>query len=444
MGVESMPHYRTHQLFPAASARCLVGVAWQSWAGWWPKIWYHEAMASHLSSYPLFHGYLTAQSDERHRGSAYTDRRLEYLEKSLETWAKGMEEGTIENARLVESKESISRAIDAAWQAVPRDLDYLRTLSEAHYNALDTIPAPNLSNLAGRLKRVKATADHPIRTQLIELLEELVPLATQYEFLRANAVKRRPKTDEEKAAEFQPPPSSSAAVAAARTVLETAIDRTFQDLVSRRRASNQRRLDSYFAARDKVLSDPGFKGRGYTPHTHLSAHRAGYSRIIDQDGLSFLHHVLVPVTKKINDRYVDIYEQDDQTLEKSNALADKEARHIREQFLYKSLSKLTPILEAKGDDVFDKIQEVGRLNLEGREGEFLVSFKDGSSFRLRNAVVFVVNQFDTHFCRFPTTFHDVKLPGGVSMPSPSEERMHTLFAPCAEQQPGPTKSKPRR
>lgn len=402
-------------------------------------------MATYLSSYPLLNKYLTSEADDRHRGSACTSRRMEYLEKSLEAWAKGMDEGTIENARLVESKDSISRAIDAAWRAVPRDLDYLRTLSDAHYNALDTIPAPNLSNLAGRLKRVKATAAHPIRTQLIELLEELMPLATQYEFLRANAVKRRPKTPEEKAAEFQPPPSSSAAVAAARQALETAIDRTFQDLVDRRRASNQRRLDSYFAARDKTLADPEFKGRTYSPYNHLSIRKAGYNRLMDQDGLSFLHHVLVPVTKKINDRYVDIYEQDDETQAKSNALADKEARHIREQFLYKSLSKITPILEAKGDETFDKIEEIGELNLEGREGEFLVSFKDGSSFRLRNAVVFVVNQFDTHFCRFPTTFHDVKLPGGKPMPGPSEERMHTLFAPRAEQSDViPAKTRPRR
>lgn len=402
-------------------------------------------MTTYLSSYPLLNKYLTTEADDRHRGSAYTSRRMEYLEKSLEAWAKGIDEGTIENARLVESKDSISRAIDAAWQAVPRDLDYLRTLSDAHYNALDTIPAPNLSNLAGRLKRVKATAAHPIRTQLIELLEELMPLATQYEFLRANAVKRRPKTPEEKAAEFQPPPSSSAAVAAARKALETAIDRTFQDLVDRRRSSNQRRLESYFSARDKTLADPEFKGRTYSPYTHLSIRKAGYNRLMDQDGLSFLHHVLVPVTKKINDRYVDIYEQDDETQAKSNALADKEARHIREQFLYKSLSKITPILEAKGDEVFDKIEEIGELNLEGREGEFLVSFKDGSSFRLRNAVVFVVNQFDTHFCRFPTTFHDVKMPGGKPMPSPSEERMHTLFAPRAEQSDViPAKTRPRR
>jgi len=64
-------------------------------------------------------------------------------------------------------------------------------------------------------------------------------------------------------------------------------------------------------------------------------------------------------------------------------------------------------------------------------GEFEARFKDGSSFRLRNEVVFVVNHYGTEFNRFPTTFHDVTLPGGKPMSSPSEERMHTVFAPGA-------------
>ena len=50
-------------------------------------------------------------------------------------------------------------------------------------------------------------------------------------------------------------------------------------------------------------------------------------------------------------------------------------------------------------------------------GPFEVRFKDSSSLRLRNAAVFVVNHYGTHFNRFPTTFHDVVMPNGEIMRS---------------------------
>ena len=386
-------------------------------------------MSQYLAQYPIWQRLLSEKTDNSWH-APYSERRLEGLDAALSTWATAHADGKIDNARLVESKEVISRALDHAWSAVHRERDVLDALSPAHAAALDTCPNPNLSNVRGRLKRVSATPESELRATLISLLSEWEPLVAQYEYLRANAVKRQPKTQEEKDAQFQPPKSDSVAVAACRAVLEQAIDRTFQELVDRRRAGNQRRICAYLDAQEEALEDSDNKTTGYSPTKHFTVKRGGYRRAMDQDGVSFLYHVLEGADRVIDGRRHHVYETTSETTPKSDASADKDARYIRDQFLYKSLTKLTPILEAKGDAVFDKIEEIGQLNLEGREGEFLVAFKDGSSFRLRNAVVFVVNQFETHFCRFPTTFHDVRLPGGVPMPSPSEERMHTLFVPA--------------
>jgi hypothetical protein len=154
-------------------------------------------------------------------------------------------------------------------------------------------------------------------------------------------------------------------------------------------------------------------------------------RITNPHAVTFLHGVLERAPLRPG-HYASgqAYVATPKSYAKSDAIALKEAQDIRAQFLYKNLVKLTPLLEAKGDTQFANVQELGQFDLESLEGDFRVEFHDGSSFRLHNAVVFVTNQFDTHFCRFPTTFHDVVMPGGAPMPSPSEERMHMVFAPA--------------
>ena len=62
------------------------------------------------------------------------------------------------------------------------------------------------------------------------------------------------------------------------------------------------------------------------------------------------------------------------------------------------------------------------------ECELRVTFTDGSKFDVKNQVVIKQNHYGTVFAQYPTTFHNVSLPGGVTMSNPSEERMNTIFA----------------
>jgi hypothetical protein len=61
-------------------------------------------------------------------------------------------------------------------------------------------------------------------------------------------------------------------------------------------------------------------------------------------------------------------------------------------------------------------------------GEIAFTFKDGSSFVVRNKTVFKFSQLGTPFEQYPTTFHKVILPNGKSMSQPSEKRMVEVFA----------------
>ena len=61
------------------------------------------------------------------------------------------------------------------------------------------------------------------------------------------------------------------------------------------------------------------------------------------------------------------------------------------------------------------------------EGTIAFEFNDGSSFTVRNKVVMSYSKYNTPFYRYPTTFHNVKMPDGSTMSQPSEERMLDIF-----------------
>lgn len=404
-----------------------------------------------LDTYPLFKRLVSTQGPTQW-DRPLSPKQLERLEAALNTWRESQAEGGIDNPRFVETKESISRAIENAWHALPRDNAFINALPDPQRDALDTIPNPNLSNLAGRLKRVEKTPDSPTRDALVEFLKEIAPLGEAYAFLKANTRKRQVKTEEQREAErFMPPASSSQAVAKVRDVLEKAIDRAYTGLVERYTLGNRRAIQTYLDAQAKALADPERKGKTYSPTTHFSAKDSrGRDVVFDPMGVAFLSRMLShKYESTAYSEHTTVYKADDDTWTTSDNEAVKQAKLVRDQFLYKNLVKLTPVLEAKGDAAFESIQEVYQFNLGDMRGEFQARFKDGSSFCLRNEVVFVVNQHGTEFNRFPTTFHDVRLAGGVPMPSPSEERMHTVFAPGAvalattdDDEPAPSEAAP--
>lgn len=386
-----------------------------------------------LDTYPIFKRLVTTQGPTQW-DRPLSPKQLERLEAALTTWRESQAEGGIDNPRFVETKEAISRALENAWHALPRDDAYINTLPDAQRDALDTIPSPNLSNLAGRLKRVEKTPHSSTRDALVEFLKEIVPLGEAYAFLKANTRKRQVKTEEQREAErFIPPPSSSQAVAKVRQVLEHAIDRAYTGLVERYTLANRRVIESYLAAQQKALADPERHGKSYGPTAHFSENDSrGREKVVDPIGVAFLSCVLsYDYERTAHSNHTIVYKVNEDTWTTSDNEAVKQAKLVRDQFLYKNLVKLTPVLEAKGDAAFESIKEVYQFSLGDMRGEFEARFNDGSSFRLRNEVVFVVNNHGTEFNRFPTTFHDVVLPGGQPMPSPSEERMHTVFAPGA-------------
>jgi hypothetical protein len=105
---------------------------------------------------------------------------------------------------------------------------------------------------------------------------------------------------------------------------------------------------------------------------------------------------------------------------------------IEKNFLYKSVNKLSHLVDLKGN--LDKIVGLPRQPVVvqagvGRvEAGFKFSFADGSSFTVINKIVSKYSYRGTPFVQYPTTFHDVVLPDGGKLKTPSEEKMVKEFA----------------
>lgn len=369
----------------------------------------------------------------------YSEQRLATLNAALTQWQEAQLEGSILNVRFVESKETISRALENAWSALPRDEAWRRAQVDGAVDAVETAPSPNLATLAGRAKRVMKATPHPDRDRLLAFIEEMGPVIQQYEFLKKNTLKRRVLSAEERAEQeanaFVPPPPSTQAVATVQALLEATVDRHYAVLEAGYKHHLRTVVENFVKAEQEADAQPKrYASWVYTPYDHLKARRGRG----DPAGLAFLSKVLV--TDPTSGRYG----ADASTWQASDAEAVKQAQDVRNKFVFKNLQKLAPLLEAKGDALFESARELGdSVRMQQLEGDFAFSFKDGSSFEIHNSIVFVVNQYDTRFYRFPLTFRSVLLPGGVPMPQPSEQRMHEVFAVAtpAETSPSPA---PRR
>lgn len=111
-------------------------------------------------------------------------------------------------------------------------------------------------------------------------------------------------------------------------------------------------------------------------------------------------------------------------------MARQDADAIREAFVEKNTFRISEIARLKGS-----IPSPDLLRLDpgpSFNSEIRFSFADGSRFDLRNNTVWKRSPLGRTFAQFPTTFHNVVLPGGKKMSKPSEERMLDVFAGKAE------------
>lgn len=104
-----------------------------------------------------------------------------------------------------------------------------------------------------------------------------------------------------------------------------------------------------------------------------------------------------------------------------------EVKAMEEGFMAKNLFKIGTIVNNKNNFKFVRVLKI-ETGAFGFEGEFLIGFKDQSSFVVRSQAVFAEGPIVTGHYRYPTTFHVIQYPNGKLVQKHSEEEMVNQFS----------------
>jgi len=389
-------------------------------------------------TYPVFFELLQGPAKWGY-DAPYSERGLARVTHALQIIADATIAERIANPVMKDAADVLNRALDVAWSRSPRPSHDERA-NQPWSEAFDSYPSLSLSSWNTRRKRLLAAPDHPLKAQLLALVDEVAPFVGQVATLKAKGQvhKRQTKTEAQRAEEaanrFVVPPSNVQAVQRVRALLETVIEGRYQEILDDLKARNRALLTSFVAKAAEAIVDPTLNGKDRhgrrNPH-YTPAHHAGNAMLIYPIAVYVLQKMTQPQERAGSYSGWDFVARPD-----AQAIGDAEAvtlaNEIRDRFIFKNLTKIAAILERKGDAQFKSATILGNeLNLYNLVGRFGFAFHDGSSFEITTTNVFVVNDHGTRFWRNPLTFHNVKLPGGIKMPSPSESRMYEVFAPEA-------------
>lgn len=342
-------------------------------------------------SYPILIGSLAKYPKQQAR-----------LQAAIATAEAARTAGSIANVDFKQAKETINRALDYACEPHgPVGWKYAERWNYAH---------PQLHTIAGYVKKLRPDDDDATRA----FLTEIAPLGELFSALKDMVSKRQPKatSDDPRDPRYVPPTVTGIAAKKVYALLTDLVADNFNALVQVFATGMKRQVTTFLAAKQKAADE------GRT----LSLHRYAKDQNADMNFLSRVTHDDRPRSMEVL-----INADADETIQK---IATRNAEEIREMFVAKNLSKIVSIMDAKDKAgvALSEIKVIGHsISIGGLTGEFHAGFADGSSFDFTNSVVWVQNSRGTTFNRFPLRFHNVKLAGGVKMPSPSEERMNTVF-----------------
>lgn len=348
------------------------------------------------------------------------DKVAHRIREKLAQMAAGLEAGKIANPVIEDVKFVLGRYIGAAWDTHVRPSQPTRGDDWTDTENAISVPysihelktgATKLGKLLARAAKNNEAVDTPYIRAAQALYAQLAPIAEANELLKPLVVKRKLKTQEEKAAEetYVPPMANKAAEAALRDTLTGITETHYAALRDTFIRQLRQALEQYLAA----------TGPNSTPEERRKAFRNPLWNAIGS-------RCTRPPEGSVayRDHHPERRPDADQIIEQE---ATREADLIREKFVIKNLRKLASIVDGKGD--FKAIDTIGGVvSLNSLTGSFRIHFTDGSAFTAENSVVINTSVYGKRFYQFPLRFHDVVLTGGATKKQASEQWMNETFA----------------
>lgn len=364
---------------------------------------------------------------------ALSDRRRAKFAEQIER-LRGFQEGQpFAAAHLKDLKGSFSSAFDDVWKLLIGDrcLAILRRaaafgrvaeedLKDLYYggpSGLHTVTA-----VGKRVAKFQAKyPDHEIGRNAAAIIREFAAIAAAVDSLKGKESKRQPRAAEPGEEGFIPPLPSTAAEAAVRDALMS-ITEKHKKLLFETLAGNYTKWCEDFDKKERSRMARVASGE----ESASNRRDDGPPRLPIMQKTFSAHRMHKAVFYLLNDGYRDVILKE----------AGRDADFCQQVFVYKNLSKLASIVDAK---VLSGVEIIGSdLRLDRIEGRLRVTFDDGSSFEANNSVVLSRSVLGNPFLRHPLTFHEVILADGSRMSQPSYEKMHDEFLTTTTPACGPT------
>ena len=363
--------------------------------------------------------------------TAYSEmpKRMANFEKAVATFEAAMAAGAIPNPTFIDAKDDISRAVEAGWDVITRQMPRDNSAVQAARWDLSDPYSGVAAFVRSNIKKLAKTPDDPFFSLVRAYIEEVRPLADLIGGLKDKIVKRQPKPVEDRKAKYAAPVAGRTAIGQVKALMEEVTVGAHNELKAHWVNVFTRKLNLYLTVQEKVNA----ADKSISPYGVFGDRRSEYfspdvSSIVDRmtkDG----GRITVVVDGK--EKSVQKFEALPNAAEIVDEAAGKIADEVRENFVYKNLEKLDSIVDVKSDLV--KGEVIGReISLGGLRGTLRFYFSDGAAFTVQNSVVWSTSVHGLSFQRFPLTFHDVVLAGGKKMGRPSEERMNTVFVKGGE------------
>ena len=348
--------------------------------------------------------------------AAYREKQVASFACQIEIIEAAMAVGSIANPVWVDVKFTMGNLLERAWDGLETKSWNWRDLSDDVTKIVSglNIYHPEMHSILGKIEKLRKVKDkHPMLAEWLAVFEELAPLGDAFKVLSKNTVKRQPKPVEDRVAKYNAPSVSGTATAKVRDLLNQITEESKLVLEQRIADGIEHKLKCYMDAQKKALAEDKVLGvyEFFCPSGHVWKDHDGYHLVsgLVNGGINKETAVRKPGYKA-----------------QIAKIAEDNASHVREDFVYKNLEKIASIVEAKGNYKSGKI--ISReISLVGLTGMLQFHFTDGSNFIVQNAVVGSYSCHGKYFHRYPLTFHDVIMPNGKKMGRPSEQRMNEIF-----------------
>ena len=340
-------------------------------------------------------------------------RRMKQLQEIVPKIENALRNGEVISTAFEEIKYELNVFVDKAFEELVAKKYFYgqrgKTPDEVYWDIGYVHGVQELKFYGKKLSKASQTAkDFVGYSEMVKFNEDFSPIVGLMQWLKDNKVSAAARKKEAAEAKKEESDSWMKKYVGHKDVKKV-ID-ILTDLTKEKR-------DEIFGNEHKFLTNSANTIVKYLEENEGIRRSKAYDHFVNSPMLSFLFSRMVDADMKLTKDWKDFIKK----------MAQEAADQLIDGFIYKNTGKIAFVIYKKNNMKSVKLENV-RLGQGKVECDLHFEFKDGSRFTATSSVVGSVSKHGKWFYRYPTTFHNVILPGDKKMSSPSEQKMEEVFA----------------